>query len=598
LEVEASNGCGNFIEKEIEIFEEPIPDFTFPTGTLCSNAPIQFTNTTTGETGEVVDWQWDFNGEGASSAKDTSFTFTSGGLKQVTLTASIPGCTNFIGQNITVEQGPVAAFEFQNTCFQEETEFISNSTGTNIPGHFWDFGNGTTSTLENPALVYSEPGEYLVSLQVTNDLGCTTEFIDTVTIHSIPLVNFSNDLACKGAQVQFQDQSLVENANLTEWDWQFNSDQGTLSNITSSEQNPLVVFDAPGEYSVSFSAASNFGCTDTLERSITVLDAPTVEFDYVNACVGDSLMLTDVSDTSGFSIIDKLWKIDTSTFISDNPVVLFNEAGEVDISLTLTSDNLCTVTKSETVFISDFPTTDFSFSSSCLNEMITFTDASDSEIPIVDYEWDFNGLGKSFDPEVNFNFPSSGEFKVTLTVENENGYMSYALIAARKLEMDAMLLCWSGRGMYRNRNRTNDRTGTLPELFEQTLPFDSNESWDPTRFVPDVIVVNLGTNDSADLDGAKVPLPKEKFISTYAAFLKKLRAIAPEAKLILSIGPMQSGPVADWLPELAGQFEDASVLVYSKYANKGDIGGHWHPSVQKHQSMARELVEVIQTATG
>ncbi|WP_185692460.1 SGNH/GDSL hydrolase family protein [Puniceicoccus vermicola] len=184
------------------------------------------------------------------------------------------------------------------------------------------------------------------------------------------------------------------------------------------------------------------------------------------------------------------------------------------------------------------------------------------------------------------------------TVENENGYMSYALIAARELDADAMLICWSGRGMYRNRGKNNDQKGTLPMLFDQTLPFDGEIEWDHSRFVPDVIVINLGTNDSAELNGAKPPLPKEGFVETYTEFLKRLREMAPDSVLILSIGPMQSGPVAGWLPEIAEEFDNASVLIYSKFQGKEDIGGHWHPSVLKDQKMAQQLVEVIEASTG
>ena len=184
------------------------------------------------------------------------------------------------------------------------------------------------------------------------------------------------------------------------------------------------------------------------------------------------------------------------------------------------------------------------------------------------------------------------------TVGNENGYMSYALIAARELDADAMLVCWSGRGMYRNRSQKNDQVGTLPQLFDQTLPFDSEIQWDHSQFVPDVIVINLGTNDSAELNGAKPPLPQDGFVETYTTFLKRLRDMAPNAALVLSIGPMNSGSVAEWLPGIAEKFENTSVLVYSKFQGKEDIGGHWHPSVVKDQKMARQLVQVIEASTG
>lgn len=188
--------------------------------------------------------------------------------------------------------------------------------------------------------------------------------------------------------------------------------------------------------------------------------------------------------------------------------------------------------------------------------------------------------------------PSEGN-----TVDNQNGYMSYALIAAREFDADAMLICWSGRGMFRNRSKHNDQSGTLPEVFDQILPFDADTHWDHARFVPDVIVINLGTNDFAELDGAKPPLNKDDFIGAYTTFLSRLRSLAPDSELILAIGPMQAGPVPGWLPEIASRFEGASVLVFSKYSGKEDIGGHWHPSVRKAETMAHELAALIESTT-
>lgn len=179
------------------------------------------------------------------------------------------------------------------------------------------------------------------------------------------------------------------------------------------------------------------------------------------------------------------------------------------------------------------------------------------------------------------------------TVDNENGYMSYAAIAARELDADLMMVCWSGRGMFRNRSPRNDQVGTLPQLFEQTLPNNTEQRWDHAKFIPDAIIINLGTNDSADLNGKKEPLNKDDFCQTYSAFIKHLRDISPKSDIFLCIGPMQSGEVSSWLPEIASEFENTQVLVFTPFAGKQDIGGHYHPSVLKDQKMADQLTAAI-----
>jgi lysophospholipase L1-like esterase len=184
------------------------------------------------------------------------------------------------------------------------------------------------------------------------------------------------------------------------------------------------------------------------------------------------------------------------------------------------------------------------------------------------------------------------------TVENENGYMSYAAIAARELQADLMMVCWSGRGLYRNRNVGDDTTGVLPSLFEQTLPKSAVPAWDHSRFVPDVIAINLGTNDMNTEKGQKEPLKKEDYIGAGVAFIQHLRALYPGVKIILSIGPMEFEPVQSWLPEIAAQFEGVSVLVYPKYAGPDEYAGHWHPSVKKDREMAAQLILRVRELTG
>ncbi len=183
------------------------------------------------------------------------------------------------------------------------------------------------------------------------------------------------------------------------------------------------------------------------------------------------------------------------------------------------------------------------------------------------------------------------------TVTNENGYMSYAAIAARELNADLTMICWSGHGLFRNRSLENDRKNVMPVLFEQTLPTDASLQWDHGSYIPDVVVINLGTNDLATRDDKKAPLDKDDYCQAYVAFLKRIREVAPDSKLFLSIGPMVIEPVASWLPEVAAQFDAAYVVVFSKFDGPVDIGGHYHPSVIKDQKMADELTAAIREHT-
>ena len=177
------------------------------------------------------------------------------------------------------------------------------------------------------------------------------------------------------------------------------------------------------------------------------------------------------------------------------------------------------------------------------------------------------------------------------TVENENGYMSYAAIAARSLKADIMMTSWSGRGMSRNGKGSYDALNTLPGIYDYILPENKEGSYGHKEYVPDVFVINLGTND---MRKGREALSKDKFINAYTQFIEKLRAYAPKAKIVLSIGPMGTKPVSAWLPEIAKQFKDVEVLIFDAYKKQDEKGGHFHPTVKKDQLMAAQLVKKIQ----
>ena len=181
------------------------------------------------------------------------------------------------------------------------------------------------------------------------------------------------------------------------------------------------------------------------------------------------------------------------------------------------------------------------------------------------------------------------------TVENENGYMSFAAISARRLDADLMMTCWSGKGISRNGRDSNDLSTTIPNLFDYTLPAQKKVVYQHKNFIPDLFVINLGTNDLRKQN--RDDLQKEPYVKAYQAFLKRLRSYAPNAQIILAIGPMQTKPVDTWLKEMATTTKNTEILVFDKFKSDDEKGGHYHPSVKKDKMMAEQLTTKIQAMT-
>lgn len=184
------------------------------------------------------------------------------------------------------------------------------------------------------------------------------------------------------------------------------------------------------------------------------------------------------------------------------------------------------------------------------------------------------------------------------SVRNQNAYLSYAMIAGRELKADTMLVCWSGRGLFRNRNVGDDKTDTLPQLFARTLSYDKSMLWEQSRFIPQVIAINLGTNDKNTEGGKKEPLKKEDYQAACREFVQALQETFPGVKIILTIGPMELKELPTWQAEVAAELENVYTLVYPNKGGKEYLGGHWHPSVKMQHEMAALLTAKVKEVMG
>ncbi len=415
LTVTDANSCTNLLIDTVQVYEEPIPNFSYPVGNLCKNNPVLFTNTTTGETGAAVTWTWDFNGEGASSEKEPSFTFLTSGSKTITLTSSIPGCANVTQQTINIEESPTTAFSFNNTCNGAATTFTDATTGNNLTTWNWNFGDGTFSAIQNPTHNYAAAGNYVVTLTVGNNLGCTTTKVDTVYSHSIPVVNFANDLPCSTTAIQFTDQSLVANANMVAWEWDFGDGNA------STEQHPSHVYNQTGNFTVSLKAYSQFGCFSTNQSVVSVAQGPVVDFEWDKACEGEATTFTDLTNSFGIAITNWAWIIEGNLLNTQNPSYTFNASGTYTVQLTVQLVNNCTQTIRQDVLVEIPPIVQFRYNEGCGSTSTTFYDTTNPlNDAVIAREWRADGTVFSTDSVATTSL-APGNYNITLSVITNAG---------------------------------------------------------------------------------------------------------------------------------------------------------------------------------
>jgi lysophospholipase L1-like esterase len=186
------------------------------------------------------------------------------------------------------------------------------------------------------------------------------------------------------------------------------------------------------------------------------------------------------------------------------------------------------------------------------------------------------------------------------TTVNSNANLAYGAVVARQLDAEYVAVAISGRGVYRN---YADGAGTtLPVAYDTTLPDDSSApAWDFARYSPDVVVVNLGTNDFSP------PGPDhDAFKAAYTAFLRKVRSNYPSALLLAVVGPMLNDGfppgVMAWTTiqaDVSGVVEalraggDDDVHYLALQPQSSPYGEDWHPTIATHQSMADAVAAEI-----
>lgn len=165
---------------------------------------------------------------------------------------------------VTVNELPTAAYNYSANICTGVVSFFDNSTNAPTSWH-WSFGDGQTSTLQNPTHTYILAGTYTSTLIACNLSGCDT-FLQPVTVSMLNAAISYTGLMQEDEQISFT--GIANGAN--SWQWTFGD--GGFSNL----QSPVHTYTAAGTYIVTLLAGNSAGCsatvTDTLDIFPTSID--------------------------------------------------------------------------------------------------------------------------------------------------------------------------------------------------------------------------------------------------------------------------------------------------------------------------------------
>ena len=166
-------------------------------------------------------------------------------------------------------QPPVADFSWE---FLTETVVQFHDESYDPDGQIvawrWDFGDGYTSTQQNPSHAYEQEGVYTITLTVTDNDGLSSTASKRIGIGrqlQPPVADFSWELLA-GRVVQFHDESHDPDGQIVSWEWDFGDGEA------SKEQNPQHTYGQPGTYEVSLTVTDNDGLTSAVSKELVIPD--------------------------------------------------------------------------------------------------------------------------------------------------------------------------------------------------------------------------------------------------------------------------------------------------------------------------------------
>jgi len=317
----------------VTVLEAP-PEALFTAQPPAGVAPlgVQFQDQSVGD---VSVRSWDF-GDGGSASESAPFhVYGAPGAYTVSLTVSGPGGSNTLTVVDAVqvsESAPVAAFGAAPSTGEAPltVQFADASLGV-VTSWTWDFGDGASASLQNPAHVYSTPGTYAVTLTASGPGGTDAEGKpDLITVAEPQLqAGFTAAPTAGGAPltVQFDDSSsgLI---SLRSWDF---GDGGT-----SSLASPAHVYTTPGSYTVTLSVLG-LGGLDVMTKADLIHvgePAPVAQFGAAPTS-GVAPLTVQFTDASSGNVAARSWSFgDGGTSSATSPTHVYTTPGTYTVALT------------------------------------------------------------------------------------------------------------------------------------------------------------------------------------------------------------------------------------------------------------------------
>lgn len=426
LIITTTDGCIDSTEvvNGIHVNTQPTINFSASPTTQCANSPIQFTDATPG----ADRWLWDFGNGTTSTAQNPVAQYTDSGTYSIRLIAWSNGCNDTLIKNnyITISPG-IARFRPAYNCTNRlQVNFIDSSV---IPlSWLWNFGDGNTSSTQNPVHTYSAVQNYTVTLTVTNGACTDTKSALVYTGSSITDFTSSKDSICKADSILFTATPAAP-LRAVKYTWDFGD--GVTQATTKTDVSHF--YNNGGIYTVKLFSQDVNGCTDSVIKTNKITAFALKANFSLSSATGCFPLTINFFDSSvnpfgSNNVASWQWNFDdgkTSIFTAPPPFPVnhfYDTAGSFYPSLKIIDSLGCADSiKYSTPLVVSKPVANFTEPeiNTCRNQNIQLVNTSKTNI--VSSEWFFGDGSTSTQFNAVKAFTANGNYNTKLVVTDFYG---------------------------------------------------------------------------------------------------------------------------------------------------------------------------------
>jgi len=362
---------------------------------------------------------------------------------------SSPGsaCVSFtLQRNIA----PVAIIELLNATPIDEGDTVTLYGGNSTDSYSdidsleyqWDFGDSVMGNGETVQHQFTDDGPFTVTLRVTDrgdlynesDLNLTVEDLSPTALFDSP------SSADEGSIVQFTDMSSSYPDEIVNWTWDF-GDGESVTILVGGDPDVPHVYGDNGTYQVNLTVTDDDGSQDSFLSSILIADLdPTSEFDVSdqNPLEGEAVTFTSTSISHPDEIVNWTWEFgDGDTGYGEVVDHTFESDDLYMVNLTVTDEDGSQDLWKMAMTVLDIPpeaAMGISPTEPQEGDIVRFTDLSTSHHPLGNWTWEFGDGGMSFDSDPDHVYQTEGEYRVNLTVRDQDDSVNQTTVLITVLD--------------------------------------------------------------------------------------------------------------------------------------------------------------------